>query len=58
MKERNILLTVFTPTYNRGAVLNKCYESLCLLLIEEGELSQSMEERVTTLGVWEEAILY
>ncbi|MCB2339589.1 glycosyltransferase family 2 protein [Clostridium estertheticum] len=27
--KKGVLLTVVTPTYNRGDVLNKCYESLC-----------------------------
>ena len=25
----NEVITVFTPTYNRGYIINKCYESLC-----------------------------
>lgn len=29
IEDKNILLTVFTPTYNRGNALTKCYESLC-----------------------------
>ena len=29
VKKSDVLLTIFTPTYNRGYVLGKLYESLC-----------------------------
>lgn len=45
------LITIFTPTYNRGYTLNKCYESLCRqnfkdfewLIIDDGS-SDNTEE--------------
>ena len=37
MEKPNILVTVFTPTYNRGHLLHKLYESLLLQTIKSFE---------------------
>lgn len=48
------IITIFTPTYNRGYILNKCYESLCnqtnnnfeWLIVDDGS-TDNTEEIVT-----------
>lgn len=47
----NIILTIFTPAYNRGYIINKCYESLCRqtckdfiwLVIDDGSTDNTAE---------------
>ena len=49
--ENEIILTVFTPAYNRAHTLHRCYESLCRqkckqfkwLIIDDGSSDNTKE---------------